>query len=122
MLSALGRAGNALQKFSAQHSEEKGYGQPDHETAGERLEWSEHPPFFRQKDVAVAERRVRHTGKIERCLSVGQTFLPPEKQRPDGNLDCVNKNKPPGNANQQPRDWPETCLGRHCAVQHIAQH
>jgi hypothetical protein len=61
-------------------------------------------PFFWQKEIAVTESRVGHARKIERRLEVRQTLLPPEKQRPDGDLQHMKEKQQPGNTDQQPGD------------------
>src|SRR5438132_6995383 len=63
------------------------------------LERPEQSPFFWQDQVAVTDRSVGNTGKIERRIGVWQTVLPPEKQRPDGDLKEVNDNQEPRDAN-----------------------
>src|SRR2546421_3900174 len=113
---------HTVQELFADDSEEKCYRQPAHQSAGECLKWSEQPPFFRQQEIAVTEGRVSHAGKIERRLGIRHTSLPPVKQRPDGDLNYVNDDKPPCNPNQQPCDWPEACIRPHPIVQHMAEH
>lgn len=106
--------------LSGYNSEEKCYGQSDHQTARECLKRSEEPPFVRQEEVTVTKGRVSHAGKIERRLGIWQTVLPPENKRPDSNLNYMNQNELPCDANQYPYDWPETRLGPHPKVQHVA--
>ena len=85
--------------FFAHYNEEECGREPAHQNASQSLERPEQSPFFWQYQVAVTDRGVGNTGKIERRLGVRQTVLPSEKQRPDGDLKEVDDNQEPRDAN-----------------------
>jgi hypothetical protein len=90
---------HSFKNFFAQYSEEECRREPAHQNTGQSLERAEQSPLFQQHEVAVTDRGVGNTGKIERRLGVRQTVLPPEKQRPDGDFKEVNDNQEPRDAN-----------------------
>src|SRR5438094_7478840 len=112
---------HALKNSLAHYHEEKCRRESAHQNAGQSFDRSEQSPFFWQYQVSVTDRGVGHTGKIERRLGVRQTFLPPEKQRPDRDLKQMNHNEQPRDANQQPRDRPEPRVQPRCNAQRAAQ-
>ena len=60
----------------AEDGEEKSGGQSAHQDAGQTLNWAEHPPRLGQHQIAVANRRVGDSGKLERRLGVWQVSRP----------------------------------------------
>ncbi len=88
-----------FKNFFAHYNEEECRREPAHQNTGQSLKGAEQLPLFRQHEVPITDRGVGNTGKIKRGPSIGQTVLPPEKQRPDGDLKEVNHNQEPRDAN-----------------------
>src|SRR5215475_8347274 len=90
----------AVKNAFAYDDKEKCGGETEHQNSCEALDRAEHPPFFRQHEIAVPDGGVGNRRKIERRLEIRQTFCQPEKEGPHCDRKQVNHNKQPGDPNQ----------------------